>query len=335
MRLRHRGFRAVDDVRHELGAERQIAILAVDVACFLLIDDKQMVAAGTARDVDVLPQFDVALGAENRQPSIAPCRQAVGGEPVQPDVTGAAVAAEHHVAEVLELGLVLVRHVAGLRRDDVGLRRARVEEELIDLVRADVDEDPAVARLVPEPLGARTAGDIADAVRREVDGLDDAANRARLHEVAGPDGGAHFVALAVQDGVDALGGGLHAPRLGELLERGDAGLVGQVVLAVLHDADADRRPLVRDRGAQHELHIAVEDFLLAARDLRLREPFRVRGGQLRLLRVDGDQLTAAADDRVGHAVDVVVVEADDGEADTRLRRRLVRGRRSLRRLDAA
>ena len=202
-------------------------------------------------------------------------------------------------------------------------------------MRPDVDEDPAVARLVPEPLGARAAGDVADAVRREVDGLDDAANRARLHEVAGPDGGAHFVALAVQDRVDALGLRLHAPRLGELLERGDAGLVGQVVLAVLHDADADRRPLVRDRGAQHELHVALEDFLLAARDLRLREAFRVRGGQLRLLRVDGDQLATAADDRVGHAVDVVVIETDDGEADARLRRRrLARAGRARRGLDA-
>src|SRR4051794_34792368 len=143
VRLRHRGFRPVDDVRHEPRPERQIAVLAVDVACLLLIDDEQMVAAGTAADVDILSQLDVALGAEDRQPSVAPRRQAVGSEPVQPDVARAAVAAEHHVAEVLELGPVLVRHVAGLRRDDVGLRRARVEEELIDLVRPDVDENPA------------------------------------------------------------------------------------------------------------------------------------------------------------------------------------------------
>ena len=40
---------------------------------------------------------------------------------------------------------------------------------------------------------------------------------------------------------------LHLAHLGELLERRDARLVGHVVLAVLHHANAERRALDRDR----------------------------------------------------------------------------------------
>jgi hypothetical protein len=118
------GLGPVDDVRDQARTERQLDVLAVDVARLLAVDNEEMVAAGTAGDVDVLPQLDVALGAEDRQPPVAPGREAVGREPVQADVARAAVAAEHHVAEVLELRLVLVGDVGDLRRHDVGLRRA-------------------------------------------------------------------------------------------------------------------------------------------------------------------------------------------------------------------
>ena len=42
--------------------------------------------AGPAGDVDVLAQLDVALGAQDHQPAVAPGRQALRGVPVDPDV---------------------------------------------------------------------------------------------------------------------------------------------------------------------------------------------------------------------------------------------------------
>ena len=91
------------------------------------------------------------------------------------------------------------------------------------------------------------------AVRPEADGLHDAADGAGLHELAGADGRAVLEALAVHDRIDAPRLRLHAAHLGQLIERGDARLVDHVVLAVLHHADAERRALVRDRRAQHQL----------------------------------------------------------------------------------
>ena len=223
MRLRHRRLGAVQHVGDEAAPERQIDVRAVDVARLLLIDEEQMVAAGPAGDIDVFAQLDVAVGAEDGQTSVAPGRQPVGREPVDTDVAGAAVPGQHHVTEVLELRTVLVRDVADLRGDDLGARRSGVEEELIDLMRPDVGQDPAVARRVPEPLRPGGRG---DAMRCEIHRLDDASDRAGLHELAGLDRGAHLVPLAVEDRVDPFGLGLDPPHLRELFQRRHAGLVG-------------------------------------------------------------------------------------------------------------
>ncbi len=67
-----------------------------------------------------------------------------------------------------------------------------------------------------------------------------------LDELAGLDGGLHFEPLAVHDGVDFFRFGDGLANGGELFERGDAGLVAEEVLAVLHDANADSRALIGD-----------------------------------------------------------------------------------------
>ena len=93
-----------------------------------------MVAARPASDVDVLAQLDVALRAEDGQPPVTPGAEAIRGEPVHANVAGAAVAAQHHVAEILQarvLGMGEVRH---LRRDDLGRGGAGEEQELVGLV---------------------------------------------------------------------------------------------------------------------------------------------------------------------------------------------------------
>ena len=116
------------------------------------------VAAG---DVHVLPHLDVAVGAEDRQAAVAPGGQAVGREPVDADVAGAAVAAQHDVAEVLELRLVGMRTLPTCADTTSAARRAGEVQELVGLVRGDVAEDAAVAA----PCARTTPGALAGVMR--------------------------------------------------------------------------------------------------------------------------------------------------------------------------
>src|SRR3954469_24449308 len=86
MFLRHRGLGAIEHVVDELTSVRRLDALAVDVVRALLIDDEEMVATRPAGDVGVLSQLDVAVGAEDGHPSVAPGRESVWGEPVHADV---------------------------------------------------------------------------------------------------------------------------------------------------------------------------------------------------------------------------------------------------------
>src|SRR5215207_148040 len=134
MLLRHRRLGAVDHVVHELPSIRRLDPLAVDVIRPLLVADEEVVATGPASDVDVLAQLDEAVGADDRETSVAPGGQPIRREPVIADVAGAAVAADHHVTEVLELRVLGMVRVAHLRGDDLAARGARVVEELVELV---------------------------------------------------------------------------------------------------------------------------------------------------------------------------------------------------------
>ena len=55
----------VHNVGDELRAERQLEIVAVDVARFLLIDEEEVVALLGDGDVGVLAHLDVTLGAQD------------------------------------------------------------------------------------------------------------------------------------------------------------------------------------------------------------------------------------------------------------------------------
>src|SRR5690606_38894442 len=79
--------------------------------------------------------------------------------------------------------------------------------------------------------------------------------------------------------------------------------------------------ITRDRRAENELPRLVFIYLVfAARELDVAEAlFEVRD-LLRIGRVEGDELTAAALHGRGHAVDVRVVEPDDAEPNRVLRR---------------
>jgi len=136
-------------------------------------------------------------------------------------------------------------YVGDLRLGNLGLGRARVVEELVHLVRADIRREcrhiapgsrtsPAarLSRLRPRRALERSGA-------AQYDRLDNSADRSCLNQLAGLDRSLHLQPLAVHDGVDflCLGDGLANRR--QIFEGGDTRLVAQKVFTVLHGANAD------------------------------------------------------------------------------------------------
>ena len=114
-----------------------------------------MVAPRTAADIDVFPQLDVTVRAQDRQASIAPGAEAFRGKPVDANEAGSAVATQHDFAEIFELGGFRVAEVANVGRDNFSLGRSREMEELVALMRGDVTQDSPIALALEKPVGAR------------------------------------------------------------------------------------------------------------------------------------------------------------------------------------
>src|SRR5690606_20980137 len=107
-----------------------------------------------------------------------------------------------------------------------------------------------------------------------------------------------------------------APDVRELLQRRDRGLVAEIVLARAHDADAERRSLVRNRCRGDELNgFVFQDLSFAACELYVSEASAKLRDLLLVLCIERDELPAASLDGRRHAVDVRMVETDGGEAD--------------------
>jgi hypothetical protein len=178
-----------------------------------------------------------------------------------------------------------------------------------------------------------------DAVGAQAHRLHHVADGAGLHQSARLHRGAVLEPLGIADGIDAPGLGLHPLHLGQLLERGDAWLVRHIVLAVAHDAHAERRALIRNDGGDDELNAAIlQDAPLIAHAPRIGITLCERRGEIVFLRVERHKLAPAADDRVALPIDVRMVHADDAEAQARAprfrprdaRKRAYGGRRARR-----
>jgi hypothetical protein len=153
-------------------------------------------------------------------------------------------------------------------------------------------------------------------VRSEIDRLDHLADRALFDEVARMHGRAHFEALRIHDRELLLRFPHGLAHGHELLERRDAGLVDEHVLAGFHRADRERRAQIRNRRAQDELdRLVVQDLVFAGSELHVAELLAEVFQLLRVRRVHRHELAAAALDGRGHAEDVRVVHADHGETD--------------------
>ena len=114
--------------------------------------------------------------------------------------------------------------VCNLGVHDPGILRAGVEQELLDLVAADVAQDAAVLFLFKEPGRARGR---AQAVRPHADDLHHAADGSGLDELAGVNGAFHLQPFAVIYKVFSAcfrDGFLY---VGELLKCGERRFVGE------------------------------------------------------------------------------------------------------------
>lgn len=135
MRLRHRRFGPIEDVRNELLAVRQRLSATVDVSSFFLVYQKQVVGARSPGNINILTQLDVAFGAEDSQSHITPDSQSFRSEPVNAYVPCSAIAAHYEVAEIAEPRILWVVNVTDLRGHHLSFGCAGEEQELVSLER--------------------------------------------------------------------------------------------------------------------------------------------------------------------------------------------------------
>src|SRR5271170_2734497 len=159
-----------------------------------------------------------------------------------------------------------------------------------------------------------------DLVRRDVDRLDDLADGSGLDQLARLDGRFDLQPFAIHDGVDLVGFGDGLADRRKIFESGDARLVAEKVLAVLHGANADAGALIGDLRAEHKLGgRIVDDLVLRGYDLDVGKAL-LECGELVLLAAPGrDEYTAATLYSADHAIDMVVAHAADSKLDGILR----------------
>jgi hypothetical protein len=177
-------------------------------------------------------------------------------------------------------------------------------------------------------------------VRAHAERLDDAANRARLHEFGRRGDRPHLEALGIAHRPDPPGLGHDAPQLRELIERRAARLVAHHVLAAPHGLERDPRPLAGDARGDDQPHLRVVEQPPPV--VHAPEVWETLGEALERLRLAlgpvAGALAAQLDQASDLLVDVPVVEADRGELEGRqlglshpdLQRRRPRGARARR-----
>src|SRR5205823_8641251 len=130
-------------------------VMRCDLAHLFATAREQSVGPGPPADVDVLAQLYVAVGPENREAAVAERGKRIGREPIDANVAAASVAAQHHIAEIFQAGILRVAQVADLRSDDIGTRGAGEEQERVEIVRREIAQDSTVALALEEPRRTR------------------------------------------------------------------------------------------------------------------------------------------------------------------------------------
>ena len=331
MLLGHGVFRPVDAVQDEL-SEEGIAHLPGHLKMLLpiLIDQKNMICrAVPGSHVDVFSQLDVTLRPQDEGPPVPPGGKAVRREPVHPEMLGRPVVPhEDGVPEILQLRIVRMPVIAHLAVLHLRVLHAAVIQELLDLMAADVTEDPAVFVLFKKPV--RAALRIAHPVRAEAVDVDGPSDGSLFDQLPGEDGGLHMDALAVIDHIFSSGLLYHLLCRLKLLQAGEGSLVRKIVLPRRHHPKPKRAAQAGHRGSAYQLHLRVgKDLLLACRGLR-RGKALLKSRNLRRIRViDPLHLGPRLRQAVAHPVDMPVIQRDGSDLKfpgSHHRRRLSLGR---------
>ena len=185
-------------------------------------------------------------------------------------------------------------------------------EELVDLVRGDVDDDAAIVRRLPEPVGPH--GPLL--VRPDPDRLEHPADRAAGDDMPGLDRRRHGVALGEADREDAAGLGDGGAHLGKLVAGGEAGLVDHHVLAGPHRPDGEAGAVARDRRDADDVDARVGEDGVAVelRGVGVGLAELLDEGRQRGLRAVADELGPGVLQAIDVAEDVAVVDPHGGEA---------------------
>ena len=121
--------------------------------------------------------------------------------------------------------------------------------------------------------------------------------------------------LAETDGVYAPGLRLHPPRIRQLLEVSKGRLVRHVVLAMLHDANAKRRPFIRHGSADDQVNSLIFQDLLDSLGLFALWKCRLEAGDpLGIDIMEANQLRAGIQHHLNLPVDMPVLKANGGES---------------------
>jgi hypothetical protein len=146
--------------------------------------------------------------------------------------------------------------------------------------------------------------------------MDDAPDRAGLHELPRLYRRARLEALGKADRVDAAGLLLYLPQLGELRERRHARLVGHHILADTHRPNGERRAVGEDRGGYEQLDGRVfENLGFGPRTSRCRIARGEIVGKRGIRLEERNEFGAGVRQAVHLAADVAVVGTDNAEAD--------------------
>ena len=310
--LVHRCLCAVADVMHQLPPKGQFHILAINVMRALLIHQEQVIAAGPPGDIHILAHLDIALRPDHRQPRIPPCGRPFGRKPVHPQIAGTRRRAQQHIAKVLQLRELRVVIVCHLRRHDLDFSGLGEIEELVKLMRRNVNQDPAIAFPFKKPPGTRV---IARAVWPQPHGIDHRADHPRAHQLRRARRRPVLQPFAVIHCKNAPGRGLHALGFLQLRQRGKRRLVAQKILAVLHGANADPRAFIGDACAHHQVNGRIlQNLGLGSRQLRLGIRLAELLLQLRFRRVIAHQLRADVQQQLHLPINMAVIHPDHGKS---------------------
>ena len=111
-----------------------------DSLLHLSIDQVELVRLRLATDVEILSQLDVSISSKDETAAVAPSSESVGSEPINTKVVRRAVVSNQRgVAEIVQLRVVLVVVVGDLCTGYGCLFGPGKVQELLDLMRSDID----------------------------------------------------------------------------------------------------------------------------------------------------------------------------------------------------